>query len=199
MSRQRINSDTGYSPTCAILFMVDPAVATVSICLPSIWFLVGSCFKRLPTDSFRSKWSNRYITLVNSTKRKSEASRLPSNATPTLPTRSKFAPPVSRATVVEEKDYLMTVEERIPPVSGRPSPIMKEETQEERVWPVTRSMEIEARVRNYYDGAAFDYRARDTVQLYKDSSEHLEVGTSPLRENRLPVPPKGRFATPTLP
>lgn len=151
--------------------MVEPAVATVSICLPSIWPLVVYCFKRLPTNSFRSKWSKRSTTLVNSTSRKSEVSRLPSNATPILPARSKFAPQVGRATVVEDKCFLLDIEERDHPVLGRPSPIADEETPEERRWPVSKSIEIESRVRNYYDGATFDYGSRDTVRQYWDSGE----------------------------
>lgn len=170
--------------------MVEPAVATVSICLPSIWPLVVHCFKRLPTKTFRSKLSKRSTTLVNSTSTKSEASRLPSNATPTLPARSKFAPQMGRATVVEDTRFLVDIEERDPPVSGRPSPIADEETPEERRWPASKSMEIESRVRNYYDGATFDYGSRNTVHQYWDSGEDLEVGQSPLRKNRPPVPPK---------
>jgi len=171
--------------------MVEPAVATVSICLSSIWPLVVYCFKRLPTNSFRSKWSKRSTTLVNSTSRKSEASRLPSNATPTLPARSKLASQVGRATVVEDKRFLVDIEERDHPVSGHPSPIADEETPEERRWPVSKSIEIESRVRNYYGGATFDYGSRDTVRQYWDSGEDLEAGRSPLRNNlRPPVPPK---------
>ncbi len=183
-------SGAGYSTTCAILFMVEPAVATVSICLPSIWPLVIYCFKRLPTNSFRSKWSKRSTTLVNSTRRKSEASRLPNNVTPTLPARSKFAFQVSRATVIEDRRFLVDIEEREPPVSGCPSPIADEETPEERRWPVSKSTEIESRVRGYYNGATLDYRPRDIMQQCWDSREDLEVGRLPLRKNRPPVPPK---------
>lgn len=169
--------------------MVEPAVTTVCICLPSIWPLVVECFKRLPT-TFRSKWSKQSTTLVNSTKWRSEVSRLPSNETPASPARSKLASQVGRATLVDDIHFLVDTEESDSPVSGRPSPIADGETPEDRRWPASNSMEIESRVRNYYDGATFDYGSRNTVHQYWDSGWDLEVRPSPLSKNRLAVPPK---------
>ena len=171
--------------------MVEPAVATVSICLPSIWSLVIFGFNRFPTGSIRSAWFKRSSNL-NSPNRKSENSRRRNNTTPTSMVNRGFTNLVSSSSITEDKTAFVTFEQRDSPLGERPSPVSEGKPKEHR-GPVTRSVELEERARDYYNRAKFKYGSRDTIEQYWDSGQDLERGPSPLRTNPLPVPPKDRF------
>ena len=165
--------------------MIEPAVATVSICLPSIWSLAVYGLQRFPTDSFRSAWSKRYSTLMTSS-RSSGKIRRASNRKPYV--GSTFTYPVSPSNTNNKRTF-MGVEARDSSLSDQPSLVTAEKPQERKL-PVTRSMELEERVRDYYSRAAFNHGSRATVHQYWDSSEDLEMARSTLRQKPLPVPPK---------
>ena len=186
--RQMAYLPAGNSTTCAMLFMIEPAVATVSICLPSIWSLVVYGFQRFPRDSFRSAWSKRYSILISSS-RSSGKPRSASNRMPEPYIGSSFTYVVSPGNTTNNKRTSMGVEARDSSLSDQPSLVSAEKPQEQKL-PVTRSMELEGRARDYYSRAAFSHGSRTTVQQYWNSSEDLEMARSTLRQNPLPVPPK---------
>lgn len=165
--------------------MVEPAVATVSICLPSIWSLLTYGFKRFPSDSFHTAWTRR-------SSRKSDNSKRTEESTPTPYAKQAFKFSDSPKPTMAEKHTFIDVEERGSPFSQCSSPVPGQRP-EHRKGSVTRSMEIEARVRDYYNRAAFDHGSRETVEQYWDRGDDLEMGRSLAERNPLPVPPKGRL------
>lgn len=181
---------SGNSTTPAILFMVEPAVATISICLPSIWSLAVYTFKSLPAASFRSAWSKRSVSLLNSvSKRDNDKTVTTENGPPISYPKPTFGSPESRSSTPREKRTLVDLEGRVSPLSEDSSNATLEAPDFWR-WPITKSMELEERVRSFYKRTATDRGSRRESHQYWDSSGDLEMARSTLRKNPLPVPPK---------
>ena len=173
--RERAYSPAGNSTTCAILFMIEPAVATVCVCLPSIWSLVVYGLQRFSADSFRSAWSKRFSTLITSS-RSSGKTQSANNKIPKPYNRSNFGYTVNPRNTTNNKRTLLGVEARDSSLSDQTSLVTPEKPQEQKL-PATRSIELEERVRDYYSRAAFNHGSRETVQQYWHSSEAPEPVT----------------------
>lgn len=171
----------GYSTLNTILCMVEPAAGTASICLPSIWSLMTYGFKKAGSLSFRRFSPKRSTTLVKSGTKSQDRNRANSDA---LPIRGEQNPAyVMKSTgKAGTSETSVDGEERASSISDGQLPV-EEERVDERRWPLQRPMEMERRVRGYYDRTAFDHGSSDTT-------DRDWVRTKPLRGYPLPGPPK---------
>ena len=182
----------GNSTTPDILFMVEPAVATVSICLPSLWSLCVLGLKRFRTEYIRGRWSNRSSTFHRRTRRKTNYSKSGDRAATHGYPEKAHTYPVNQRHTAEDKDPFVDVDETscsFSPVT----PFDEEPFEKLRSPGKSKSMEVEDRVRQYYNHSAFGSRSQEASQEELWSRSDLESGRSPERENPVPVPPKEKF------
>ena len=169
--------------------MIEPAVATVSICLPSLWSLCVLGFERFPTEYIRGRWSNRSSASHSRMLRNANNGKSGDRAaTPSYPEKAHTYP-VSQRQIPKDKDPFVDVEE----TSRSFSPVtLFEEEPSGRVRSPEKSisMEVEDRVRQYYNHSAFGSRSQEASQRQLWSEDDLERGRSHVRLNPVPVPPK---------
>lgn len=157
--------------------MIEPAVATVSICLPSVWSLCVFGFKRFPTEYIRGRWSNQ----------KNRRSRT-SSLTPVTACPEKVR---TRQNTSSNKEPWI----RIDGASGTISPVSPIDEEAPNSFHSTKpsnSEELEERVRGFYTHRGFGGRSQDTLQRGR-WDEDLEKGHSSLHGNPIPVPPKPNY------
>ena len=150
--------------------MIEPAVATVSICLPSIRSLVIHGFKHFPSTSFRTFWSKRSGTPVSSGRRSEE-----SRSTPITRSRAVIKRSNSSDDANTDNNYCSTdISENGSPFSERSSLALRKPEEAKAL--TDESIELEVRVRDYYDKASFDQKSRDAVQQHWNSEADVEMG-----------------------
>ena len=195
------NRVIGNSFIPSVLFMLEPSVATISICLPAISSLVTQGFKRYPLSSIRSTWSKQSYA-SRSTRRGTIMTFCPAFKTfpsadtsrSTVDDKKPFMFPNSRRTTLDEKaDHIDTTDrdikrtDEISVFLEEPRPTVTKGDGLERRIP-TKSLELERRIQRFYERSTFPHGSDGT--LAKD----LESGPeSPLRRNPIPVPPKDMF------
>ena len=168
---------TGNSTTPSIMFMLEPAVATVSICLPAISALVTRGLKQVPTSYIRGTWSKRPA----SSKDTSRASTSPKFFSPafkslsclvsrrdTADSKRQQLLPVSRHNSIHEKDDVngsacggINSSEAINIRVDRPSSTFSLAKVADERSPY-KSLELERRVRRYYQQSDFPRTAPET-------------------------------------
>ena len=165
--------------------MVEPAVATVSICLPSLWSLCIFGYKRFPTEYIRSRWSNgRSSFRIRANKRNSGASLIhPEKA---------HDYPVSRRNTAEDKEAFADAKETSRSFSPV-TPFEEEPSERVRSPAITKSMEIERRVRLYYNHSALSGTPQEPLPQNSWNRDDLERGDSRIGKNPIPVPPKEKY------
>ena len=195
------------------MFMLEPAVATVSICLPAISALATKGFKKVPTSYFQSTWT-KWTTSPGSPTTSaqpgsSKGSTLKSSFHPTkrrktADVRTPYGLPASHVNTVDEIPASTSSTNKVNKMSwikSQSSTIQKVEAAGKRL--PTKSMELERRVLDYYQNSEFPdgiYHALSD-DLEKGGSEtspglgisHADgpaVGVSRLRRNPIPVPSK---------
>lgn len=171
--------------------MIEPAAATVSICLPSVWSLCILGYKRFPTEYIRSRWSNRSSSFRSRASKRDSHKISERSATPLYPEKAHTYP-VSRRNTAEDKQAFADVKES----SRSFSPVtLFEEEPSEKIRPPgnSRSMEIEQRVRLYYNHSAFNGGSQEAPHQGSWNRDDLERGGSPLKRNPIPVPPKEKY------
>lgn len=195
------------------MFMLEPAVATVSICLPAISALATRGFRKVPTSYLRGTWSKWTTSpgspTTSAQPRSSKDSTLkstfyPTNRGNTANVKTPCPLPASHRNTLDERSVSTPSTNKVNKVSWIKSPsssIQKVEAAGKRL--PTRSMELERRVLDYYQNSEFPdgfYHALSD-DLEKGGSEtsqglgisHADgpaVGVSPLRRNPIPVPSK---------
>ncbi|KAL8825569.1 MAG: hypothetical protein Q9191_004329 [Dirinaria sp. TL-2023a] len=168
-----------------------PAVATVSICLPSVWSLCILGYKRFPTEYIRSRWSNRSINFRSRSSKRDSHKVSERSATPLFPEKARTYP-VSRQNTAEDKKPFANVKEN--PRSFSPATVFEEEPSEDIRSPGDlQATEFEQRVRLYYNHSAFSGGSQEALQQGSWNRDDLEKGGLPMKRNPLPVPPKEKY------
>ena len=194
----------GNSTTPSVLFMAEPAVATVSICLPAISFLVTKGFKLLPLSNLRNTWSKISGTSGASKSIRKSRIKLQSPTPEPLPhpasggnmtdDKTPFVSSTMRHDALDEKPYFVQSTDRkirktqeVSVTSEYPSAAMARAADPESR-SHTKSLELERRIRGYYERSKFPTGASSDNPF-----EDLESGNAPFRRNQIPVPPKDTF------
>lgn len=198
------------------MFTVEPAVATVSICLPAISSLVTQGFKRIPKSSIRvtwSRWSGSRSTSRNTprsgTKRFGpllESFPYPGSRPDTANDQSPWLLPIGRHNTFDDKkntedpidrDYPKNYRRAVhihgnSPASGK---AVEQGTSSD-----PKSIELERRVLGYYQRSEFPHTsANDLEKGARDNSRpsgNLKSdrrGSWPLSSNPLPLPPESVY------
>lgn len=189
------NMGVGNSTIPSVMFMLEPAVATVSICLPAISALVTRGFQHMSSSYIRSTWSKRQ----SSSRSTNRVGTKPLNQTrksfPYLVRRRDTADskrlqllPITRRNSIDEKHDVnrsatgdMKNQEAINVAIERPrSAFSPVKSLEERS--LSKSLGLERRVRQYYRQSEFPDGAYENPDL--------ENAGSPSSKIPLPVPPK---------
>ena len=168
----------GNSTTPSIMFMLEPAVATVSICLPAISALATRGLKHMPTSYFRNTWSK---------KPSSSRSTIRASAKLVNPTLKPFPRQVSRRNTddsknqqllpiacrnsIDEKDDvnrsagddIKTPEPMNAAVDRTSSTFLPAKVKDEKL--LSKLLELERRVRRYYQRSEFPHGPHDTPNL----------------------------------
>ena len=186
----------GNSTTPSIMFMLEPAVATVSICLPAISALATRGFNRISTSYNRSTWSKKQSSSRSTNRATTKPFSQTLKSLPHLVGRRNTADskklqllPIARRSSIDEKsDVNRSDSGNIEKskaidvaIDSPPSTFSPFEIPDERL--ASKSLELEGRVRQYYERSEFSHGADGTLDL--------ENAGPRLWENPLPVPPKG--------
>ena len=188
------NMGVGNSTTPSIMFMLEPAVATVSICLPAISALVTRGLKHVPTSYIRNTWPKRPSS--SSTNRASVKSFSPTfKSLPYLvsrrdradPKKQQLLPIARRSSVNENYGVNSSASgdlknaEAVVVAGDRPSSTFsRASVVDERL--LSKSLEVERRVRQYYQRSDFPHGTHETL--------HQEIDRDSSKTNPLPVPLK---------
>ena len=176
--------------------MLEPAVATVSICLPAISALATRGFNHISTSYNRSTWSKKQSSSRSTDRATTKPFSQTLKSLPYLVGRRNTADskklqllPIARRSSVDEKydvnrpdngniEKSKAMDVTIDSPRSTFSPV---EIPDERI--ASKSLELEGRVRQYYERSEFSHGA--------DATLNLENAGHPLWENPLPVPSKG--------
>ena len=179
----------GNSTTPSIMFMLEPAVATVSICLPAISALVTRGFKHVPTSYIRNTWSKRpssSSTNRTSVKRFSPTFKyfpsLVSRRDRADPKKQQLLPIARRSSIKEKHDVnssasgdIKNAEAVVVAVDRPSSTFSAAKAVDEKL--LSKSLELERRVRQYYQRSDFPRGTHDTA--------HQEIAGDSSRTNPL--------------
>ena len=160
------------------MFMLEPAVATVSICLPAISALVTRGCKHVSTSYIRSSWSKRPSLSRSTDQSGTKHFSLSRKSFPRLASRQDAANskrqqllPIARSNSFDGKfeinqsanGHTNKSEAMSNAVDGPSSAFSPAKVLDEGL--LSRSLDVERRIRQYYQRSEFPHGTHDTPYL----------------------------------